>query len=271
MLGKLIKHEFKATSRVIPFIYLTAAVFTLATYMGYWMHNEALGSFAYFLTIMTGTGALISTLVIAAMRFYKSVFDSEGYLTMTLPVTTGQLMLSKALVYFVWIIASGVVMTLSLFYGTAGIAGINNPLAELAEIIPTNSDALIVYATLLVTILLGIIYFISLFFFSAAFGNTGIFHKQGSGICFLVFLGLTIVIDIIKDVITYFLPLSLAIGENGIYLSREPMTDAVEGLIFGTSWSMPFGDITSVIIQLVLTAVFFTLTYKLLKRRICVK
>ena len=56
----------------------------------------------------------IFTYIYIAYRFYKNVFTDQGYLTNTLPVTPGQIILSKMLNALLWIIIDVIVLVLSL-------------------------------------------------------------------------------------------------------------------------------------------------------------
>lgn len=55
------------------------------------------------------------TYVIVIMRFYKSCYGDEGYLTQTLPVSGKQIYFSKLLVAFCWCLLSILLVFLLLF------------------------------------------------------------------------------------------------------------------------------------------------------------
>ena len=109
MLSKLLKHEFRATGRILLPIYLLLAVstglFCLTMNIDQTANYRALSIFrglvvfAFFVTIF---GAGIVTLALMVYRFYKNYMTEEGYLMFTLPVTTGQLIWSKVIVALVW-------------------------------------------------------------------------------------------------------------------------------------------------------------------------
>ena len=113
MLKKLIKHEFKDTMRLfIPmfgFIVVLTPIFSLMMSLGSQPYDE---NTADALSLVFGSGIigyclllfglLIVTQVLIAIRFYKTMTSQEAYLTFTLPAKTGQLLLAKWLVSFVW-------------------------------------------------------------------------------------------------------------------------------------------------------------------------
>lgn len=57
----------------------------------------------------------ISTLILIIRRFKGSVYDRQGYLTLTLPVSEHQIILSKLLGAFIWSIISSAVFFLSIY------------------------------------------------------------------------------------------------------------------------------------------------------------
>ncbi|MDU2588727.1 MAG: hypothetical protein E7C97_05365 [Streptococcus sp.] len=57
----------------------------------------------------------ISTLILIIRRFKGSVYDRQGYLTLTLPVSEHQIILAKLLGAFIWSIISSAVFFLSIY------------------------------------------------------------------------------------------------------------------------------------------------------------
>ena len=127
MFSKLLKHEFRATARMLLPVYalpvITALLFNLFIRLARAYDSVAvrtmsgLMSSLYMITIF---GSGLVTIVIMMYRFYKNYMTDEGYLMFTLPVTTDQLICSKLLVAFVWTLLSHAVVLLSLFIPTIG-------------------------------------------------------------------------------------------------------------------------------------------------------
>lgn len=133
MLGKLFKHEFRATAKQILPVYMATLV--IAFVNGLFMdfnprtntalsNNFVMGILAMVLVILIMT-CFIMTWVMAINRFYKNVFGKEGYLTMTLPVNTWEIILTKSVVPLFWFIASLIVAFLAMFLLGVGALGIN--------------------------------------------------------------------------------------------------------------------------------------------------
>ena len=57
----------------------------------------------------------ISTLILIIRRFKGSVYDRQGYLTLTLPVSEHQIILAKLLGAFIWSLISSAVFFLSIY------------------------------------------------------------------------------------------------------------------------------------------------------------
>jgi len=116
MLGKLLKHEYKATARTYLALYagmLAVAIFTRIMYFGGTQFSFfAVGSIAGLTMTALGVGAIaVATIILTTQRFKRNLLGDEGYLMFTLPVTTDGLLLSKLIVAVSWFVA-GIVMAL---------------------------------------------------------------------------------------------------------------------------------------------------------------
>lgn len=108
MLGKLLKYEFKGL--LTPVIIMLCVLFgttTLALITFFSINPELestvngvsvmLAMFAVFLYYIGIIGTSIGIILIIAIRFYKTCYTDQGYLTHTLPVTKHQLIGAKTL------------------------------------------------------------------------------------------------------------------------------------------------------------------------------
>ena len=120
MLRKLIKHEFRATGRIMLPLF---GILLLASVGANFSIRGMLDSSSDFLTtigtilIMLFTIAIIAvgimSLVVMVSRFYKNLLQDEGYVMMTLPVSIHQQLWSKLVVSTVWFAATVIVIGLS--------------------------------------------------------------------------------------------------------------------------------------------------------------
>ena len=120
MLRKLLKHEFRATARVMGPVYLVLLVTALGANLS---TRGIMDSSFTILRILGGLLALAFVVAILAVcvvsfllmlqRFYKNLLGDEGYLMFTLPVSVHQQIWSKLIVSSVWFIATGVAVMIS--------------------------------------------------------------------------------------------------------------------------------------------------------------
>lgn len=120
MLGKLIKHEWKATRRLMLPVNLAILMITLAgcgILSTNIFDNENAMPLAVFLTILYifSLFALgMVTTVYLLIRFYKNLFTREGYLMFTLPATPIQLLNAKLVTGYIWALLNTCLTILSI-------------------------------------------------------------------------------------------------------------------------------------------------------------
>lgn len=124
MLTKLIRHEFRATSRIMWPIFAGMLALTLAMRAS---QNVLQNDFPWLLNLLAvlvtigfvfGIMALcFAPLVLSAVRFRDHLLKDEGYLTLTLPVNMHQLLASKLIVSAVWYAAAFLAVVLLCMIG----------------------------------------------------------------------------------------------------------------------------------------------------------
>ena len=122
MLGKLLKHEFKATARTMLPMFGVVLVLSLLANLSFTRIADTdsgaldilFGLFimAFFLGLFTMG---VMAMVVMIQRFYKNVLGDEGYLTLTLPVNVHEIVWSKLIVSFVWFLATGIIAIAAVF------------------------------------------------------------------------------------------------------------------------------------------------------------
>lgn len=120
MLRKLIKHELRATARVMGpmlLLMLGAAVGgNIAVHHLVESDVPALNVIGVFL-LMVFVAAIIGTFVVSFVlmiqRFYQNLLRDEGYLMMTLPATVHEHVLSKLFVSILWAAATAIMAALA--------------------------------------------------------------------------------------------------------------------------------------------------------------
>ena len=123
MFWNLVRYEFKNVNKW--YLALYGAVLALSVLIG--VQASSLKSIdtpdqqmimLVFLALVFGGLIItlsISTLILIIRRFKGSVYDRQGYLTLTLPVSEHQIILSKLLGAFIWSLASSLVFILSIY------------------------------------------------------------------------------------------------------------------------------------------------------------
>lgn len=128
MLNKLLKHEYKATARFfLPAYGIFAALLGIQrlSMLAFDRFKDMKGFLASILNFTTDLMTVVTVLgffallacpiVYAAVRFYKNMLGDEGYLTFTLPVTTGKNIMAKFLTSMSWILVTVLVTALCGF------------------------------------------------------------------------------------------------------------------------------------------------------------
>ena len=121
MLGKLIKHEFRATARIM--LPVMGALLALALLANLSMRgltsglSDLTGLKLLFILIIVFFGiavvaTAVMTVVIMVSRFYRNLLKDEGYLMFTLPVSVHELIWAKLIVSLVWFVATALLIFL---------------------------------------------------------------------------------------------------------------------------------------------------------------
>lgn len=116
MLGKLLKHEWKSTCKIMTVINLTVLLLTIAGFCILNMNifgNRESTLLAVFLIIFYALSLAafgIITEIYLYTRFYRNLFTSEGYLMHTLPVTPLQLFHAKLIVGYFWYVINSLLV-----------------------------------------------------------------------------------------------------------------------------------------------------------------
>ena len=268
MVGKLIKNEFKAGLHSIAPIYVAAiaAVGFMAVALAFeiaWLTAISLVA-----VIVIALGILIVTLISVVSNFNKTLFRDQGYLSFTLPVTSGQLLFAKALSSFVWILLSyvavigifaGIFLYSSNMVGEENIAMIKILISTVAEI-PDTGAVIKVIAFICIRIFLKIVCLIAQIYFAISLSNVRPFQRQSFLPAILIFVVIYGFMNTASTLLTAYVPLSIVISVQGIELSTRAM--AAGGMVYG---------VADIIFEFVMTAAFFYLSSWFMNHKINLK
>ena len=110
MLRKSLKHEFRATARVMLPVFIALLSLSVVTHLTsrfflngdvHWVLS-ALGVCMVVLFFLGVAAVAFSVFALTIVRFYRSFLSEQGYLTLSLPVSTHTHIFSRLLVAVVW-------------------------------------------------------------------------------------------------------------------------------------------------------------------------
>ena len=176
MFGKLTKYEWKAYAKSMLFLIIATVAITLVAVTSIVIFDpDQFNSNAWFTFVNTTTyigifllyyfgiiAISLAALLIIGVRFYKTMFTDEAYLTHTLPVTRAQLFWSKFGASFGYYLLTTVLIILSVIcvFSTLLIKLLSVPefIQDMAELCKDITDELGMVATVLyIVFYLGII------------------------------------------------------------------------------------------------------------------
>ena len=195
MLTKLLKHEFRATARIMGPLYLVL----LAVALGFNFSARLMDTSSVVLNILAALvilayvaaiiGVFIVAFILMLQRFYKNLLGDEGYLMFTLPVSVHQHVWSKLIVSAVWFILTGVVVVLSVLVLAFNVSF----LTDLAEVFPKLFEQLNAYYAFngtafilegLILLFAGCMTFSLQFYAALAVGHSFPNHKMALSVVF---------------------------------------------------------------------------------------
>lgn len=127
MLGKLIKYDIKSMNRFLILIHaflLLASLLMRFFLTGRFLvegidfndtQNQFTMALFFILYTLLITGVYMATALIIVIHFYKNLFSDQGYLTHTLPVTSGQHLLAKTISGTIWTYIDILLVYLSIY------------------------------------------------------------------------------------------------------------------------------------------------------------
>lgn len=236
MFWNLVRYEFKNVNKW--YLALYAAVLALSVPLGMQGHYYNYVSFTdsqpflfIFLALVFGGLMLtlgISTLFLIIKRFKGSVYDRQGYLTLTLPVSEHYIITAKLVGAFIWSILSSAILALSAFV----ILTLTTPnWFATSDLIPLAGTYLPQLSLMGVSFLLNTISEILCIYLAISIGQ--LFNEYRTALAVVAYIGIKIVIGFIEvffNTSTNFYVNSLAGFNDNFYMGAS--ISIVEELIF---------------------------------------
>lgn len=162
MFAKLLKHEFRSNALALSILSAAtvgmgiAAGFLLRLLMNYGdtLNNMEDGGETLYVLVMSGSmlsltfcilgmiGCFVATFIILLIRYYRSRFTDQGYLTFTLPVNSHQIFLSAFLNIMIRMTIAAAVLIISIILiMLIGIVGTGYTLSDLTDyVLPSQTE-----------------------------------------------------------------------------------------------------------------------------------
>jgi len=277
MLGKLIKHEFRATRRLM--LPLMAAVLVLSALAGAAIQLIDTDEMNVFVTMISALLIIVFFIALIAVgvvvfvqmigRFYKSLLGDEGYLMFTLPTTPDAIIWSRLIVSSVWFVAVSVLCVAAIL--VMGLIGageffVEFDLSEVPGVLLAaleklgNGSAAVGRAHCAAYILEGLVScFLSccvtclMFYAPIAIGYSFSDHK---GLLAVVFF---FAISMVENIVT------VVIMSSGVL---EKIADALIPATFSAAAAIHYVFLGSLLSQLIWGAIFYALTSIFLRKRL---
>lgn len=269
MLGKLLKHEFKAISNIMILInactLLLSVIGCLTFASPLWeMDNEYI-PFIAICSVMVYYIAIIAisfaSLIYLMRRFYTNLYTDEGYLMHTLPVTPRQLILSKGIAAFCWFLITSLMICFSIFIilisamlKFADPDELRSILAEFPEVLQEmfGMGSAEYILTMLIALLVGSISSILMIYASISVGQLFAKHKVLSAVgCYVLFYMITQVVTMIA-MAPYYVKLY-----TPSYMNEEMMPDY-----------MRYTFIVTILISLISAVVYYIITEYVMTKKL---
>ena len=236
MFWNLVRYEFKNVNKW--YLALYAAVLFLSALIGIQAqtyNNLPVKESQPVLLIFLATvfGGLMITLVISTIfliikRFKGSVYDRQGYLTLTLPVSEHHIITAKLIGAFIWSLISTAVLLLCIYII---LLSTNFDEVQLSILLSFVGEHFTGFGLTVLSFLLSTISFILCIYLAISIGQ--LFNEYRTALAVAAYIGIRIVIGIIEvffNTSTNFYVNSLAGFNDNFYMGAS--IGIVEELIF---------------------------------------
>lgn len=264
MLGKLLKYELKATSRVFVPLYIAILVVSIVNGLSLNLEIFNIQGLATIILMCLFISLFVITIVVTIQRFNKNLLKDEGYLMFTLPVSSKYLVLSKYLTSLIWTFLSFIVALLSftIIFTIATYGDFNySYFINEFNLLFSNMLNLNILGQFLKIILLMIIsYTIFIFnvYLALSVGQLPIFNRFRNVSSFIGFLVINLLISYAQNIVSLFV--------NDASVNIEAIDNINYAINSVTSIVSKGLNIAIVINLIIILVLFFATTYILDKK-----
>lgn len=267
MLRKLMKHEFRATARIMGPLYLVLLVTAICANFSARVMDRAdsallnmLSALVVMAFVVAIIGVCFMSFALMLQRFYRNLLRDEGYIMFTLPASVHQQVWSKLIVSTVWFVATGAAVILSFLvavyevgFVSAFFRGLQRVLEAMTAYYALNGTAF--FLELAALCFVGCVAFSLQFYAAMAVGHSFSNHKLLLSVAF--YFGFQFVSQIIGTVLL----VSLADSPLVEFLSTLDVHFTAMAAVHITMCALLIGTA-------VYGAIFYFLTTYFLKKRL---
>ena len=252
MFWNLVRYEFKNVNKWYLALYVAVLVLSVPIgmqghYYNYVSFKDSQPVLLFFLALVFGGLMItlgISTIFLIIKRFKGSVYDRQGYLTLTLPVSEHHIITAKLVGAFIWSILSSTVLALSAFI----IVTITVPeWISNSELIPLVGTFLPQLSLMGISFLLNTISGILCIYLAISIGQ--LFNEYRTALAIVAYIGIQIVIGFV---------------EVFFNTSANFYVNSLAG--FNDNFYMGAG--ISIVEELIFIAIFYLGTYYILRNKV---
>lgn len=251
MFWNLVRYEFKNVNKW--YLALYGAVLFLSVLIGIQTQSliklpeKNLSVLLFFLSTVFGglmVTLVISTIFLIIKRFKGSVYDRQGYLTLTLPVSEHHIITAKLIGAFIWSLISTAVLLLCIYII---LLSTNSDAVQLSTLLSFVGEHFTGFGLTVLSFLLNTISGILCIYLAISIGQ--LFNEYRTALAVAAYIGIQIVVGFIE----------LFYRSNpGFYF---PSTT-------GGADQFQMGIIMTILEEVILIAIYYLGTYHILKNKV---
>lgn len=265
MLGKLIKHEFKAQIKIYGAMYLFTFLLSVVNFVLHLLGKRfpnvpvisGANAFALFLFVIMLAAIFIGTLIFSVLRFRSNLLKDEGYLMHTLPVKASAHVITKLLVPFVWYALDVVValITIGISAGEFSMYGKIVDYLDFSELSGMGAYGIVV---MIVLVIISTFSGLLQFYFSMAIGYTAYSSKD--------------LMSFVAYILTYFVNQIISVVALVIvFLAKYRTLFVDETLIQADNLGAGFANTiltSTLVVSVIVTVAYYLLTVHFLENKL---
>lgn len=296
MLGKLTKNSFKAYASSVYNIYIAMGIIGVImlvllmfdwtkwgdTGIGVGMLIKVVASAALCITAAIG---VIMTLVAVFSEFARNMYGNEGHLTLSLPVKSSTLLMSKWIAGSFWVLLSYITLVIAAFGSFIYVArhsmsvvqdndmymSVYEMIKQMVEQIFYSSGAVAPKMSVLLNLAgiyafsggVRVCVFVLEAFFAITLSHCVPFHKPGKAGNILYFFGIFGIIWVFSAIVTKLVKIYLVVSDTAF-------TFTLSEYEVQAAWKLGFGaySVTNLYCTIIATVFLFIVTCLLLERKV---